>query len=89
MPLRHLLACALLLLASCASRGGYRLSLRGSGVPAAENREVAYFDAIERLVAEVPKGTLFVEFDLNRITPVGEVLKMLPRFLFKKLLGRA
>jgi hypothetical protein len=47
-----------------------------------------YFDAIEELVAQVPTGSFVAEFDLGSITPVGEVLKMLPRFLFKKLLGR-
>lgn len=47
-----------------------------------------YFDAIEKLVNQVPKGQLYQEFNLDSLTPIGEVFKRLPGFLWKKLTGR-
>lgn len=44
-----------------------------------------YFEQIQKLVMAVPEGVLFQEFNLNGITPVAELLKTLPGFLWKKL----
>lgn len=44
-----------------------------------------YFERIRELVDAVPPGVLFEEFNLNSITPVAELLRSLPGFLWKKL----
>jgi len=73
---RSLLVCALILLASCASRGSYRYTLRGSGVALVETRDVDFFDSIETqgsltVHASVgPEASVFVRGDDNLVPHV-------------------
>jgi len=47
-----------------------------------------YFDAIKKMVDEIPAGQLVKDFKLSSITPVGAVVSALGKFLLNRLLGR-
>jgi len=47
-----------------------------------------YFDAIKKMVDDVPAGQLSKEFKLSSITPVAAVVSALGKFVLNKLLGR-
>jgi len=47
-----------------------------------------YFDAIKKMVDDMPADQLSKDFKLSSITPVGAVVLALGKFLLNKLLGR-
>ncbi len=47
-----------------------------------------YFDTIKAMVDALPEQQLYREFSLNSITPIGELLKIMPSFIWKKITGK-
>ncbi len=47
-----------------------------------------YFDTIKAMVDALPQQQLYREFSLNSITPIAELVKVLPRFIWKKITGK-
>ena len=44
-----------------------------------------YFDTIQQMVDALPEGQLYREFSLSSTTPIGELAKILPGFIWKAI----